>query len=563
MMEVQPQHLSLYGLLNNRLFRIPQYQRAYSWVSKQRKDLFEDIETGYRKENTEHFMATIVGLRRETRNVMAINFQIIDIVDGQQRITTLILILKAIAKAIDSNNPSAASIKNQIDNLLIKQDEASQLLLQTNHDTSQYFANYIRNSECPEPNKAKTLADRQLLVAMSECEAFVSKWKHSLVELYSYLMNHLTFIFHEISNESTVYSVFEVLNSRGLPVSWFDRLKSMLMGVVFDSETENRQEIIDEVHTLWADIYRTIGLRMGLSTEALRFAATLRSKNRPGRTLSEEVSVETLMSQSTTPSEVIETSRWILRVIEAVNALRADTRRSAVTEFAHARLVAVAVELRNDLTSDEKRRIFSLWEKITFRIYGLCGRDARSGVNPYMNLAWNIHKNNLSVQEIVSGLGVIGGRYANNQSSIRFELATLYNYYYERARRLNSVELRYFFHRYEEYLSKKAGQNFNNEQWNRIWESSASNSIEHILPQSSEEEYIHSLGNLTMLQPNLNSRLKDNTPKDKAAEYIKTGLLDARDVAARIHAAGGKWREKEILSRERELIDWAAKEWAD
>ena len=65
MMEIHPQHYSLDDLLSKRLFRIPQYQRSYSWGTKQRIDLFNDIKQSFRAGNDrDHFMATVVGLRR-------------------------------------------------------------------------------------------------------------------------------------------------------------------------------------------------------------------------------------------------------------------------------------------------------------------------------------------------------------------------------------------------------------------------------------------------------------------------------------------------------------------
>ena len=68
----------------------------------------------------------------------------------------------------------------------------------------------------------------------------------------------------------------------------FDSLKSMLMAIVFEADTGNKSEIIHEVHQLWADIYGYLGIRLGKSTEALRFAATLRLEHRPNRPLGEE-----------------------------------------------------------------------------------------------------------------------------------------------------------------------------------------------------------------------------------------------------------------------------------
>lgn len=93
--ELQPQLVTLNKLLAGRLFRIPQYQRAYSWTSKQRRDFFSDVDKVYSRPGTSHFMATVVGLRRENRIIDADEFHVIDVVDGQQRLTTIVILLKA------------------------------------------------------------------------------------------------------------------------------------------------------------------------------------------------------------------------------------------------------------------------------------------------------------------------------------------------------------------------------------------------------------------------------------------------------------------------------------
>lgn len=563
MMEIQPQHITLWDMLSNRLFRIPQYQRAYSWGTRQRKDLFQDIKKSYNKgNNTTHFMATIVGMRREKQStIYADQYQVVEIVDGQQRITTLIVLLKAIAKALDCSDKIEKQVAEDIHRILLKRDEVTQLLLQTNHDLSGYFSNYIKEGKHPRPDRAETLADRQLLTAMVECEGFVAEWQSSgrpLVKLVEYLKNRLTFIFHEIGDEALVYSVFEVLNSRGLEVSWFDRLKSMLMAVVFESESGTKSEQIEEIHRIWTDIYRVIGLRLGLNTEALRFAATLRSKSRPSKALGAENAVRSLIDQSEDVQGVIDTSNWVLSATQSVDALREDSRRNAVTQIAHARLVAVAVNLRDDLDSIDKKKILQRWENVAFRIFGIYQKDARTAVGDYVRLAWDIGNEKLSTEQIMSKLSGIGKRYPCNEEDVKRELGKK-NVYDES---FTLEKLRYFFHRYEEHLSNEAGQNFSNKHWNHIWKATAADSIEHIAPQSKEGEYIHWLGNLTILPPKLNSKLQDKKPKSKAPCYIKTGLLDAGDVAKRINT-DGKWNQKKILDREDKLLKWAAQEWAD
>ena len=564
-MEVQPQHLNLDGLLSKRLFRIPEYQRAYSWQSKQRRDLFEDVKSSLGVGTAkEHFMATVVGLRRGKRLIITDEHQVVEIVDGQQRITTLILLLKAIEKALDDSDPTEGKVKGDLHDTLVKPDKATVLLLQTNHDTSHYFSDYITSGKFPDSRVASTLADRQLLTAIKECEDFVREWMAdgtSLLALVGHLKNRLTFIFHEIGDESIVYSVFEVLNSRGLEVSWFDRLKSMLMAVVFESDTGSREELISQVHAVWANIYRAVGLRLGLSTESLRIAATLRSKDRPSQTLNPERSVNTLLSLSENASQVMQTSSWLLDVTKCVDKLRADRRRSAVTQIAHARLVAVAVVLRDDLTDAEKESILTQWEKVTFRIYGIYGKDARSAVGDYVRLAWNIQNERLPADKAITALSKIGERYPCTESDVRKELGEMPAY--GESASLTTDELRYFFQRYEEHLAKQAGQNFSNEQWNKIWQASAADSIEHILAQSTNKEHVHWLGNLTVLPPKLNSKLQDKPAREKAPAYTKTGLVVAQEVASRINASGGKWRKRDIIARENDLFKWAAQEWAD
>lgn len=562
MMEIQPRHITLGELLHGRLFRIPQYQRTYSWQKGHREDLFGDIlRTWAKGSERSHFMATIVGLRREKRTIITDEHQVIEVVDGQQRITTLILLLKAIAKALNRSEAVGDRIGRELDETLVKPDEASLLLLQTNHDTSHYFADYLRTGNHPPSESAKTVADRELLLAIEDCEKFVAQWQTrgtSLAELVSLLKNRLTFVFHEIGDEVIVYTVFEVLNSRGLQVPWFDRLKSMLMAIVFEADTGNKSEIIDEVHQLWADIYRCVGLRLGLSTESLRFAATLRSEQwPPSRPLSDEDAAKLLQSQSKDgPAQVIETTKWLKAVTEAVNQLAADRRRNAVTQIAQARLVAVAVHLRQDLSENEKTQVLRRWENVTFRIYGMFRRDARTAVGDYVRLAWRIVKQKLSADEIVKGLSAIGKDFPIAEAVENLRNRDCYTDWQE--------ELRYFFYRYEEHLARKVGQNFDNEQWNHIWQSSAADSIEHILPQSSgDPNLIHLLGNLLVLPPRLNSRLGAKAPWEKASEYNKTGLLVAQEVVQPLSNWGRPWGQREIGERETALLQWAQHEWAD
>ena len=563
---IQPDFVDLASLLERRLFRIPEYQRAYSWRTRQRDELFDDIEKthGY-ADRRPHFMATIVGLRRKVVEIVTTSHSVIEVVDGQQRITTLILLLKTVALNLDRTDNEESKIARDLNELLVKNDDATLLLLQTNHDSSNFFADYIRNGTHPKSEVAETVADKELLSAMEECEAFVQRWTdkgNSLTQLVSLIKNRLTFVFHQVGEESLVYTVFEVLNSRGLDVSWFDRLKSMLMAIVFESETGNQAEHIATVHSLWRQIYDCVGLRLGLSTESLRFAATLRSVDQPSRPLGAEDAARLLQSQSQGgPSDVIRTTQWILSVTSKLDGLLSDRRKSAVTTIVQARLLATAIMLRADFTERDRARVLRKWENVTFRIYGLLRRDARTAVGSYTRLAWKVTNKALKPEEVIAGLSDIGRAYSLQDGLDVLGSQDCYSRWGE--------ELRYLMHRYEEHLARSSGQNFNNEQWNRIWESSVSSSIEHIRPQDwwrsrqreDDVNRMHGLGNLLILPPRLNSKLRALDPKDKADEYIKTGLLVAREVRDQIASQG--WSFKTMEKRKAKIVDWANKEWGD
>src|SRR5215475_11180761 len=182
---------------------------------------------------------------------------------------------------------------------------------------------------------------------MVECESFVNGWG-DLIQLTSIVKNRLTFIFHEIDDEATVYTVFEVLNSRGLAVPWLDRLKSMLIATAFEHGGGNSAEIISELHSIWGRIYATIGLRQGMSTEALRFAASLKAPRQISKPLGEEEAVEALAELCDgDAAKSVQISNWLLEVTTAVDNFLEKTHRSkAVTRIAHARLLAIAIVLR-------------------------------------------------------------------------------------------------------------------------------------------------------------------------------------------------------------------------
>ncbi|MBK8256220.1 MAG: HNH endonuclease [Polyangiaceae bacterium] len=305
-------------------------------------------------------------------------------------------------------------------------------------------------------------------------------------------------------------------------------------------------------------VYACVGLRQGMSSEAVRFAATLRTKEAPRRVLSDADAVDVLRTLSEgNAKNAIEYSQWIERVAEAVDATVGNRRREAVTKIGHARLLAVAIELRG-FPKTKRQELLDKWERLTFRIFGMFSKDARTKVGDYVRLAWRVIAENLKSEEVTTALHELGEGYDIDDAIKELSDTDCYDRWQE--------ELRYFFYRYEEHLAAESGQKFSNEQWERIWEASASTSIEHICPQSKgslkpsrNRIFVHRLGNLVLLKPGLNSKLSDNNPADKADAYQKTGLLIAQEVAAKAK----RWDRDAVEQREKRLLEWARKTWGD
>lgn len=557
-MQLNPMHLSVAKLLEGRLFRIPDYQRAYSWQKRQRQDLFRDIEEAHRSGRA-HFMATVVALAREKRTIAADELQVVDVVDGQQRITTIVILLKAIEKKLDTENHSGSDkLKRDLADLIVKGDDHSLVLLQTNHDSSNVFTRYLRQGKIDE-SEIFTAADQNIIDAASECEAFVDLWsQHStLIDLLITIRNRLSMIYHELADEATVYRVFEVLNSRGLDVKWIDKTKSQLMASLFEFvEDGTRAEGLGEMRNVWGEIYRTLGLKQSLGTEALRFAGTLSISPRPNRVIGEEdASVAIIERGGHELKTIVGSAEWLLKVVRLVNTLHADVRRTAVTKIAHARFLAVAIMLRG-FEKEVEDELLSSWEKVTFRIFGLGGADTRMKVGDYVRLAYDLYKNEMPADQIKTNLIKIGSDKDYDITSLISE-----DDYWDNCYEGWTDELRYLLFRYDEHLAAQAGEQINALQWKKIWMTDPSKSIEHIVPQSANTSFKHHLGNLVMLTPGMNSSLQDDPPKDKANAYCSSGLRETMKVGAIIQKSG-EWTEKDVRERANRIEEFVKSEWA-
>lgn len=555
MTDITPTYENLSTLLKNRLFKIPPYQRGYSWTKYEREDLFSDIKKTFEKPGSSHFMATVVCLLEPNTKLLGTDVhKVLSIVDGQQRITTLVLLLNAIKIKLNLNDSFEKRAKQEIEELLVKDESNDLLLLQTNHDSNHHFEKYLREDKIPSLRCEKSHVDNELIEAVHEVSKFVSDWtiERDLISLFGLLKNQLRFLVHQTSDDKSVYSVFEVLNSRGLAVSALDRLKSIFMGISFDL---NNQDLIQDLRFAWREIYQCVGSDKLVSQEVLRFAATFKSKSLPRRPVSEDDSVDIMRKLAIDAKAVRMISSWILEVARAYINVIGNSRASAANKISQARFLATAINLRQDFDQPTREMLLRLWEKITFKIYGIFIDDQRKNVKEYVNLGFNVVNDRLDSDAIKCGLEKIGGDFP-----IRIAVEKLRN---RDCYKGWETELRYLMSKYEEHLAEQAHNIYSNQVWLRIWEQSTAKSIEHIMPRSKATiTHKNRLGNLVLLEPGLNSKLKDLPPLEKSGRYKETGLLIAKEVAESIESIKD-WSDASIDARGEKILAWISIAWAD
>ena len=499
-------------------------------------------------------MATVVALALEKRLIDADEFNVVELVDGQQRLTTLVILFKAIEKAFGEDQETGKNIRNDLRRMLVKGDDHNLVLLQTNHDSSDVFASYIRDGEIRR-DSIVTSADANVINAAEECEAFVANWQMTdgLTDLVATIRHKLSMIYHELNDEGTVYRVFEVLNSRGLDVRWIDKTKSQLMASIYEYvEPGSQADGLREVQNLFKDVYRLLGLDNHLGAEALRFAGTFSSDKPLNRVLNEQdASAALLQAADKRLKTIVSSATWLKTVVGKVVDLHNDQRRAAVTRISQARFLAIAIMLRG-FDEETERNLLGAWERVTFRIFTLAGKDSRSKVGDYIRLGYSVLKEKPNAEEIKGKIKALADGFDIDTIIDDETWEDWYGGYNE--------EVRYLLFRYEEHLARESGATMNESQWAKVWAADPARSIEHIMPQSSGKSYIHSLGNLTMLPPGVNSSLKDRPPSDKAAKYVECGMQSTLEIGHEIEN-GLKWDKKAVRARASKIEEFVRNEW--
>jgi hypothetical protein len=252
---------------NGLTYRIPRFQRDYSWTESEWDDLWNDI-LGTLAEDGEpaHYMGYLV-LQSE-------NEKQFDVIDGQQRLTTMSLIVLAVLKNLQrlieaGQEPEANKMRmNQIRATYVGYLDPVTLVtkskLTLNRNNDQYFQNYliplghipVRGFKASEHSLRKAFEwfDKKV-------QGLVKKTVQSsgvaLAQFVEDMSDKLFFTIINVTDDLNAYKVFETLNARGVRLSSTDLLKNYLFSVL--SKHQNNEHELKNLEERWEGIVSRLG----------------------------------------------------------------------------------------------------------------------------------------------------------------------------------------------------------------------------------------------------------------------------------------------------------------
>lgn len=280
----------LHRLFDGYVFHIPEYQRFYSWTKQHWDDLWHDLLNIVDERNRDHYMGTVIckdeetGIETEEYNT---NHREYGIVDGQQRFTTLVLLVKALVSAHDSIDEEELSeqARERYEKLeegpiercraLFVQDPTMETSnegyevrnkLKLQKEDNEPFKEIIQ--EDVEKNRLDTPSQRRLVEAYEFYEERLEELRqqqsdvgflHQLGRLLSGIQA-LQFMVYTIDDKAQATLIFESINDRGKGLSNLDKTKSFLMHKVYltGSKDDPYEITIDDVQRRFGRIYRSL-----------------------------------------------------------------------------------------------------------------------------------------------------------------------------------------------------------------------------------------------------------------------------------------------------------------
>ncbi len=555
---------------NGRFFEIPKYQRGYAWEIQNIRELFDDIIESI-ESNSNHYIGTIVLSKSSDDD------EKFYVVDGQQRITTITIIISALVKSLSERDSA------YFERFYLKEDDRYRIS-PLNRDR-QFFTNLLESVIGEPQNKSQ----RFLKDANEEISFKVSQIADKLKFLKS--VEKLEVMEFVENSEGDAIRIFQTVNDRGKPLSNMEKAKSLL--IYFSNRYLNKKldNTINEYFSDIFEIYDDIKLQgeelsinliknrdfnednlmryhfVSYSNEnydptaayVLQFLKNQLTKFRNDGKTDSYAKIEIFIN-----SYITSLKDFFTNCKTVIEKAKTDSKyyKLFVILNLSATLYPLIIKLEKLGLLDQnlvgagrqKFTFFDLVELIEVRVYKTRGTDPKADIS---RLVYNI--DNKKAKDIEGWLIWFNNRWMSKEEFLSNLFGGIYG-----NRALNHI-----FINYCEYIS---GTEYDCEELKAI--ATKNPNIEHVLAQTptfapralgfkNKEDFIdfeHNLGNLTILEKSLNSSVQNKNAIDKVDGYGRSVFIITKKLGSEIDTKKG-FTKTDLQLRTKELADYCVERW--
>ena len=532
-------------------FVVPKFQRDYSWDKEQWDDLWQDVEH-LKETNDYHYMGYLVLQNQDGK--------VYQIIDGQQRFTTITLLVLSVVKRIKELGNSDEKEKLRVQSLMdtyvgsldsVTLEYNNKLVL--NRNNNDYYKDYI--VKLGRLRVGSMTATQKL---MRGCfEFFDKKLKEGefadydgqqFAEFITYIVDHLYFTRINVSDEMNAFRVFETLNARGVQLSSADLLKNYLFSLVDQSEPHASR--LDILEAKWTKLTNTI--KTEKLPEFIRYYwnishKSIRSKDvfkaiRTGVT--DENGVFKIMDEMVSYADIYaalhdpQSGMWENAEVKSLIGL--------LKLFSFKQPYSTLMVAYEKLEDEDFLKLLRNIIYICFRYNVICDKNPNDQEAPFNDLAMTINETGQAKLAILSRIIVDDEQFKNAFATCSFP-----------DNGSNLKKVRYILGKIEKFKGGVGDVSFDRE----------NSSIEHILPQNYSEKWdidndeatrvVNRLGNMCLLDRVENSKLGNQTYLEKKDIYLKSEYKTTKAIGEHFN----DWSEEMVDTRQKRMSDVAASIW--
>jgi uncharacterized protein with ParB-like and HNH nuclease domain len=526
----------LFSNANN--IRIPAYQRAYSWEEKHCSQFFEDL---LEQNGKKYYLGQFLFEK---------NGNTLFIIDGQQRLTTTVIFMSAIAKILHEKRADTESIRKTYLTDGFKTIDDDQIIFKK--VTQKHFVSTIDDTE--------TISQKRIIEAFVLFEQKLRELNVEDLETIRHALEHAVITTFYISNKIEATQVFEYQNNRGKDLSRFEIIKAYLMHQIYiqsNNSSEANNEI-SEIQKIISKTYRYIEAVEGYFTENALL------DNYCDLFFSISGNIETIKERLNTEKDKV---NWIKQFFEnfvelshSAKSIVSNKNQAGITNLffvgneVNWKLVLLTLFYKGDVKGDKFNQILKLLEILCFKMK--LG-DYRSDYLPSFAKKYFDPKETYNIDNLyhdIRSATDTGFKWYWNEGD-RFK-NIIPNYFDNEKYHYNRNTIKFVLWQYENELRIKncSGALLNKDLYD-------SYTIEHIRPQNPSDEvytedfrnnFLQIAGNLALLTQGQNSKFGNKSFDKKKVLFQDTALSSYSEIREKEN-----WTKTEINERHKRISDFA------